>query len=306
MVGSQILCPSCQHEIIISTISSATDFAAIRKREKAFFVDDSDYYHQKKRTTPYPNANRSRKQQANDSVFDDNKKLGKQNKKKSADDKKSRQQSRVKKQKRSLKFQCSFCGQQLKTFADLYGTRVLCPTCNNYTIANCNNYTIANTTQTSIGNNNMPPPKKPFFTFDNNNLGTGDILIATSPLWIIFLLAFFSLFFSCDGSKSSTNTTTKSPPRSPIQTVEQNSSKWLDDSDPIKWRKEEEQLERGSGLSNAKYACRRCGMKSHYSLDDGVNGLGGVCMYCLNYMVERKKQGCLSSKYALTAENLIF
>ena len=65
----------------------------------------------------------------------------------------------------------------------------------------------------------------------------------------------------------------------------------MDDNDPIKWRKEEEKLERGSGLSNAKYACRRCGMKSHYPLNDGVNGLGGVCMYCLNYMVERKKQG---------------
>lgn len=122
-----------------------------------------------------------------------------------------------------------------------------------------------------------------FFSLDSNNLGCGGVLIIlfSIPLALI-IIGFFATISSCDSSKT--------PSQSTTQSVEQDSSAWMDDSDPIKWRKEEEKLENESSvLRNAKYACRRCGMKSLYPLNDGVNGTDGICAYCVNYLNRKSK-----------------
>lgn len=121
-----------------------------------------------------------------------------------------------------------------------------------------------------------------FFSLDSNNLGCGGVLIIlfSIPLALI-IIGFFATISSCDSSKT--------PSQSTTQSVEQDSSAWMDENDPITWRAKEEQLERGNGLSNAKYACQRCGMKSHYPLDDGVNGTDGICAYCVNYLNRKSK-----------------
>lgn len=87
-----------------------------------------------------------------------------------------------------------------------------------------------------------------FFSLDSNNLGCGGVLIIlfSIPLALI-IIGFFATISSCDSSKT--------PSQSTTQSVEQDSSAWMDENDPITWRAKEEQLERGNGLSNAKYAC---------------------------------------------------
>ena len=71
-------------------------------------------------------------------------------------------------------------------------------------------------------------------------------------------------------------------PTSPAK--EKYPSSWKTSDDPRDWRAEEEPMEWETGLRNAPYSCRRCGMKSYVPLNDGVNGTNGYCAYCVEYL----------------------
>jgi transcription initiation factor IIE alpha subunit len=100
-VGSQTLCPSCKHDIIISAISTsspATDSAFIR-------------------------------QQVKDCITIDLKNSQQKAKKNSTGGKKNHQQPSSKIQKKKIKFQCPVCGQQLEAAEDSVGSKTKCPSC---------------------------------------------------------------------------------------------------------------------------------------------------------------------------------
>ena len=59
---------------------------------------------------------------------------------------------------------------------------------------------------------------------------------------------------------------------------------YYDPMDPLSWREEEARDEARLGYDKAPYKCRRCGMRSFFPLDDGVNGVSGFCIDCLNYL----------------------
>ena len=69
------------------------------------------------------------------------------------------------------------------------------------------------------------------------------------------------------------------------ETTSSSSKSSYSDLDPLSWRAEESRDEARLGYDKAPYRCRRCGMRSFDPLDDGVRGVGGICIDCLNYLV---------------------
>ena len=96
---------------------------------------------------------------------------------------------------------------------------------------------------------------------------------------ILFLL--IGAIGSCTNSGDSGYSKT-SPP---------NSGTSHDPIDPISWRAEEEKMEKQiPGLRDAKYSCKRCGMKSDRELNDpdGIWGRDGICAYCIDYLKSKR------------------
>ena len=97
--------------------------------------------------------------------------------------------------------------------------------------------------------------------------------------FILALILLCAMVGSCDSQNAKSS--------QPSVNTENTPKESMDKNDPKSWREEEEKLEQKSPhLQNAKYACKRCGMKSDRPLDDpnGTWGRNGICAYCIDYL----------------------